>query len=378
MTEVSEVSRPAPLLNDDNHFYWDAAREGRLVTQKCQRCGRLRHPPRPMCPVCHSLDFEIIDLAGDGVVYSYAILHHPQNPAFEYPVLAALIDLDEGVRVLSNLVDVDPRDISIGMPVTVDFRPTRHDGAVPVFKPKADGRWIAGSGTQPRSSASARRSSRRRPVAARRSLLPRRSWPRSPMRDSPRPTSMGWSATRSIRWRRPSSSGPSASRRSASPAGCRTGAAAPRACSCTRPRRWRRASLTWWSPTGPSRRGRASASAERRSGAEATSSHSGTTAMQWCTPYGVLTPASWMSLNSVRYMHTYGVSSEDFGRAVVQFRDYAANNPNAHFYKKPITLGRAPGLPLDRRTGHSALRLLPGDRWLGGPGDHLRRACSRQ
>ena len=78
-----------------------------------------------------------MNLAGDGVVYSYAILHHPQNPAFEYPVLAALIDLDEGVRVLSNLVEVDPSDITIGMPVTVDFRPTRHDGAVPVFKPKA-------------------------------------------------------------------------------------------------------------------------------------------------------------------------------------------------------------------------------------------------
>jgi acetyl-CoA acetyltransferase len=67
-------------------------------------------------------------------------------------------------------------------------------------------------------------------------------------------------------------------------------------------------------------------------------SHEGTTAMQWCAPYGVLTPASWMSLNSVRYMHTYDVSSEDFGRAVVQFREYAANNPNAHFHKKPITL----------------------------------------
>jgi acetyl-CoA acetyltransferase len=73
-------------------------------------------------------------------------------------------------------------------------------------------------------------------------------------------------------------------------------------------------------------------------GGRGTSSHSGSTAMQWSTPYGVLTPASWMSLNSVRYMHAYGVASEDFGRAVVQFRDYAANNPNAHFYKKPITL----------------------------------------
>jgi acetyl-CoA acetyltransferase len=73
-------------------------------------------------------------------------------------------------------------------------------------------------------------------------------------------------------------------------------------------------------------------------GGRGTSSHSGSTAMQWCTSYGVLTPASWMSLNSVRYMHAYGVSSEDFGRAVVQFREYAANNPIAHFYKKPITL----------------------------------------
>jgi uncharacterized OB-fold protein len=137
MTEGSEISRPAPLLTDDNHFYWDAAREGRLVTQKCRRCGRLRHPPRPMCPVCHSLEFEIIDLSGHGVVYSYAILRHPQNPAFDYPVLAALIDLDEGVRVLSNLVDIDARDIDIGMPVTVEFLPTRDDGAVPVFKPRA-------------------------------------------------------------------------------------------------------------------------------------------------------------------------------------------------------------------------------------------------
>ena len=56
------------------------------------------------------------------------------------------------------------------------------------------------------------------------------------------------------------------------------------------------------------------------------------------TPFGVLTPASWMALNATRYMHTYGVTSEDFGRAVVQLRDYAATNPNAHFYGTRITL----------------------------------------
>ena len=66
--------------------------------------------------------------------------------------------------------------------------------------------------------------------------------------------------------------------------------------------------------------------------------HSGTTAAQWCTPYGVLTPASWMSLNATRYMHMSGATSADFGRAVVQMRAFAANNPAAHFYGRPITL----------------------------------------
>ncbi|MBV9921163.1 MAG: lipid-transfer protein, partial [Pseudonocardia sp.] len=73
-------------------------------------------------------------------------------------------------------------------------------------------------------------------------------------------------------------------------------------------------------------------------GGRPTSSHSGTTASQWCSPYGVLTPASWISLDATRYMHTYGVTSEDFGRAVVQLRAYAATNPDAHFHGRPITL----------------------------------------
>lgn len=69
-----------------------------------------------------------------------------------------------------------------------------------------------------------------------------------------------------------------------------------------------------------------------------TSAHSGTTSMQWCMPYGVLTPASWMALNATRYMHEFGVTSADFGRAVVQLRAYAATNPAAWGYQNPITL----------------------------------------
>lgn len=87
---------------------------------------------------------------------------------------------------------------------------------------------------------------------------------------------------------------------------------------------------------------RARSGASRFGGAKVapspTSAHSGTTAMQWCMPFGVLTPASWMALNSVRYMHEYDVESSDIGRAVVQLRAYAATNPAAWGYQRPITL----------------------------------------
>jgi len=88
-----------------------------------------------MCPHCHSLGFEAAELSGQGTLYSYAVLHHPQHPAFDYPVLAALVDLDEGVRLVSNLVEVDPAEIQIGMRLEVTFVPTAGDRSVPVFRP---------------------------------------------------------------------------------------------------------------------------------------------------------------------------------------------------------------------------------------------------
>jgi uncharacterized OB-fold protein len=131
------VQRPAPIVTEDSAVFWDAVDEGRLVAQRCVACGRVRHPPRPMCPECGSLDVEVVELSGHGAVYSYALLHHPQHPAFEYPVLAALIDLDEGIRVVSNLVGVEPDDICIGVPVQVEFVTTDGDHHVPVFRPVA-------------------------------------------------------------------------------------------------------------------------------------------------------------------------------------------------------------------------------------------------
>jgi uncharacterized OB-fold protein len=128
--------RPAPIVTEDSAVFWDAALEGRLVAQRCAICGVLRHPPRPMCPYCQSLEVGVVDLSGRGSLYSYAILHHPQNPAFDYPVIAALVDLDEGVRMVSSLTGVAPQGVRIGMRLEVSFLPTQGNGAVPVFAPE--------------------------------------------------------------------------------------------------------------------------------------------------------------------------------------------------------------------------------------------------
>jgi uncharacterized protein len=129
--------RPAPIVTEDSAAFWDAAAERQLVAQRCGQCGRLRHPPRPMCPHCSSLSIELIPLSGNGTLYSYSILHHPQHPAFDYPVLAALVDLDEGVRLVSNLAGVEPDDIRIGMALEVDFEARDGGTWVPVFRPRA-------------------------------------------------------------------------------------------------------------------------------------------------------------------------------------------------------------------------------------------------
>ena len=133
-SENAPTSRPAPIRTEDNQFFWDAAAQGRLVGQRCSGCGRFNHPPRPMCPVCHSLDYEIVELSGTGQVYSYAVLHHPRSPKFTYPVVAALVDLDEGIRMVTNLVGIEPADVRIGMPVRVTFERTEDGGRLPVFE----------------------------------------------------------------------------------------------------------------------------------------------------------------------------------------------------------------------------------------------------
>src|SRR6202034_2100587 len=99
----------------------------RLAGQVCINCNRSRHPPRPMCPHCGSLQWTQVELSGRGTLYSFSILHYPQNPQFDYPVIAALVDLDEGIRMVSNIVDATPEELHIGQRVMVRFEPTIRD-----------------------------------------------------------------------------------------------------------------------------------------------------------------------------------------------------------------------------------------------------------
>jgi uncharacterized protein len=130
--------RPAPAITEDNLFFWQAARDGRLVAQRCGSCGLLRHPPRTACPACQSLAIEIAELSGEGEVYSYSLLWHPRSPRFSYPVIAVLVDLAEGVRMVSNLVGLAADEVRIGLPVTVEFEPCEAELAVPVFRPRRE------------------------------------------------------------------------------------------------------------------------------------------------------------------------------------------------------------------------------------------------
>ena len=122
--EAPKAPRPRPALNRDNAFWFEAAREHRLVIQRCSACGVLRHPPGPMCPRCNALDPTHVVASGLGEVYSYVVHHHPQVPGKRTPFVIALVELEEGVRMLGELHDVDPEQVKIGLPVRVRFVPS--------------------------------------------------------------------------------------------------------------------------------------------------------------------------------------------------------------------------------------------------------------
>ena len=113
--------RLAPSTSPDTQFFWDGLKEQKLLIQRCTGCGRLRHPPRPMCPACNSLAWDTAEASGRGTVHSFVVPRHPPMPFLDEGYVVALVDLEEGTRLVSNLCEVAPEEAAIGMAVEVFF-----------------------------------------------------------------------------------------------------------------------------------------------------------------------------------------------------------------------------------------------------------------
>lgn len=128
----TQVIRPS--VNRDTEYFWAGCREGELRIQRCGGCGLLRHPPGPMCPECGATKPKYLVSDGHGVIYSYVVHHHPQVPGKQTPFVIALVELDEGVRMLGELQG----EPSIGLPVEVVFTKVDDELTMPSWRPRAD------------------------------------------------------------------------------------------------------------------------------------------------------------------------------------------------------------------------------------------------
>jgi uncharacterized OB-fold protein len=116
--------------------FWLAARDKTLVAPRCGACGQFRLPPTPFCPRCQSTEVDWVTLSGRGTVYSFAVVHgFPGLP--DITLVPVVVDLPDapGARLVSNVIDVDPADVHIGMPLEVVFSPIANDWQIPLFRP---------------------------------------------------------------------------------------------------------------------------------------------------------------------------------------------------------------------------------------------------
>ncbi|MES2482492.1 MAG: MaoC family dehydratase N-terminal domain-containing protein [Pseudomonadota bacterium] len=130
--------RPRPNLTHDNAFYFEAARERRLLIQRCTGCGRLRHPPTAACAHCGALGWDTVQSRGLGTLFSYTVIDAPVVPPFKPGHVVGLVELEEGVRVVAELVGLARDEVAIGMPLEVAFLQCDPQLVLPVFRPRAD------------------------------------------------------------------------------------------------------------------------------------------------------------------------------------------------------------------------------------------------
>lgn len=131
--------RALPVPDSTSDPYWQAAREGRLLIQRCTACGTFFSYARPFCPVCWSEQVTWVHASGAATLYTWSVVHVNDLPAFKdlVPYVAAIVDLAEGPRMASMIVDCPHDQLRIGMPLTVGFFAASDEISLPAFRPAA-------------------------------------------------------------------------------------------------------------------------------------------------------------------------------------------------------------------------------------------------
>jgi uncharacterized OB-fold protein len=138
MSDTDRTLRPTGTPTAITAPFWDAARDHRLVIQHCRACDRLQHYPRAWCTKCLSEDLDWSEMSGNATIYAHTIVRKATNPMFtsRVPYVYAVVELDEGIRMSTNIVGVAVDDVRIGMPVRVVFEAAANDMVVPLFTPR--------------------------------------------------------------------------------------------------------------------------------------------------------------------------------------------------------------------------------------------------
>jgi uncharacterized protein len=133
-----QIDRPLPAVTEEGAPYWAACREGKLAFQKCTACGHVRFPPSVLCPKCLAFEHEWAPVSGRGTIYSFIIVHRPQHPGFfnDVPYNVAIVELDEGIRMHTNVVECANEELRIGLPVEVVFEKKDDEITLPKFRPR--------------------------------------------------------------------------------------------------------------------------------------------------------------------------------------------------------------------------------------------------
>lgn len=137
MTTNAESTKPIPRPDEASQPFFAGAKQHRLMVQRCTSCGTLMWPVKPWCISCMSMELEWAQVSGKGTLYSFTLMHQVYHPAFaaEVPYNLAEVDLAEGLRILSNVVDCPNADLKIGMPLIVTFEDVSDEVTIPKFRP---------------------------------------------------------------------------------------------------------------------------------------------------------------------------------------------------------------------------------------------------